>query len=376
VFKKILPAAAVAALALGVSWGASAAASAAPLTYADTSVTAVFQHVDAITGITASFDSTSLGASTIVGSPGHAIGGSHTLTFTAPGGNHGALTWTASEANFPGFSFNLVGNVLTVGAPTSVSAPVASALPTIQVTATDGTAVAKDTLTVTAGTVAPASSSDAGKVDTLTIAQAADTVTLSGANNNATGRVDFTTTPSGANLTLGNAPAGTALSGNSLVAASSVSGKYNGVSVTAKDTAGATAVDTFGITVNGHPVITLPKLPTLPPLANVPFVFGGHVLTGDSNSATVGWSESLGGWPSANHCVEVFVYGFDRPAGTAHVGFTCDNGNRANDVGYLRGLAPGHTYALFVQPATGTYGSNMPIPETNPTAHITVVTPA
>ena len=121
-------------------------------------------------------------------------------------------------------------------------------------------------------------------------------------------------------------------------------------------------------------------------LPTTPFVYHGHVLTGDQHNATVGWLDGIpdnaAAWGSGmvnghiNHCVEVFVYGFDRPAGTAHVGFTCDNGNPAANVGYLRGLAPGHTYALFVQPATGTYGNNHPIPGTNPQAHITVVTPA
>lgn len=128
-------------------------------------------------------------------------------------------------------------------------------------------------------------------------------------------------------------------------------------------------------------VICKPVLPT------VPFVYAGHVLTGDQHNATVGWLDgipnSAAAWKmgtepggAVNHCVEVFVYGFDRPAGTAHVGFTCDNGNPAANVGYLRGLEPGHTYALFVQPAMGTYGNNEPIPGTNPEAHITVVTPA
>lgn len=106
-----------------------------------------------------------------------------------------------------------------------------------------------------------------------------------------------------------------------------------------------------------------------------PFVYHGHVITVNNNSATVGWSDSAHGWPTASHCVEVqeFGYGFTKN-GSPHVGFTCDHGNPAADVGYLRGLAAGHTYALRIQPATGTYGDNHPIPGTDDNAHVTVVT--
>jgi hypothetical protein len=110
--------------------------------------------------------------------------------------------------------------------------------------------------------------------------------------------------------------------------------------------------------------------------SNVPYVYAGHVVTVSRNSAVVGWSESAGGWPSSNHCVEVYMYGFDRPAGTAHVGFTCDNGDRTQDIGYMSGLSVGHSVSLFVRPAVGTYGNHHPIPGTDARAHIYVVTPA
>jgi len=111
-------------------------------------------------------------------------------------------------------------------------------------------------------------------------------------------------------------------------------------------------------------------------ICGVPYVYAGHVVTVSEHNATVGWSDSKFGWPSSNHCVEVYVYGFDRPAGVAHKGFTCDNGNPAANVGYMEDLPAGHTFALFVQPATGTYGNNHPLPGTDPEAHITVITPA
>lgn len=106
-----------------------------------------------------------------------------------------------------------------------------------------------------------------------------------------------------------------------------------------------------------------------------PYVYAGHVITEDNNTASVGWSDSKFGWPSANKCVEVQEFGFGLSVnGSPHIGFTCDNGNPANDVGFLRGLTPGHTYALRIQPAVGTYLNHHPIPGTNANAHVTVVT--
>jgi hypothetical protein len=131
-----------------------------------------------------------------------------------------------------------------------------------------------------------------------------------------------------------------------------------------------TTVHLTNVTYNGNQVVPAPvHVPH-------PYVYNGHVITVSQHNAVVGWSDSKFGWPSPNHCVRVYVYGFDRPAGQAHIGFTCDNGNPANDVGYLRSLAAGHSVSLFVQPAEGTYGHNWPIPGTDAQAHIDVVTPA
>jgi hypothetical protein len=102
----------------------------------------------------------------------------------------------------------------------------------------------------------------------------------------------------------------------------------------------------------------------------VPFVFGGHVITVNNNDATVGWSTSPAGWPSpASKCVEVreFGYGFT-VNGSPHVGFTCAK------VGYLSGMAAGHTYFLQVVPAVGTYASHHQIPGTDVHGGIDVVT--
>jgi hypothetical protein len=106
-----------------------------------------------------------------------------------------------------------------------------------------------------------------------------------------------------------------------------------------------------------------------------PYVYRGHVIDGTNmnGNAQVGWSDSTLGWPSPNHCVEVYMYGFDTPAGTAHVGFTCNHGNPAANIGYLRGLTKGHSVSLFVRPATGTYLHHHPIPGTDARAHVYVV---
>jgi hypothetical protein len=111
-------------------------------------------------------------------------------------------------------------------------------------------------------------------------------------------------------------------------------------------------------------------------ICDIAFVYNGHVVSVTPHSGVVGWDESAKGWPSDNHCVQVYIYGFDTPKGTAHIGFTCDHGNRAADLGYLRNLAAGHSVSMFVRPAEGVYGNNHPLPGTDANAHIFLVTPA
>lgn len=111
-----------------------------------------------------------------------------------------------------------------------------------------------------------------------------------------------------------------------------------------------------------------------PAAAPLPYVYAGHDITVNNNRATVGWSDSATGWPSKNECVEVWISGYGFGAwdpqnptspGTSHVGFTCNNGDQTANVGYLRGLAAGHNYALRIVPAVGVYGNNHPIPGAN-----------
>ena len=70
-------------------------------------------------------------------------------------------------------------------------------------------------------------------------------------NNNTTGAVDFSATPS-STFTEGNLPAGLASGSPSLVPGSAVPGTYGGVTVRATDAAGAVATGEFSLKVNGH----------------------------------------------------------------------------------------------------------------------------
>lgn len=124
----------------------------------------------------------------------------------------------------------------------------------------------------------------------------------------------------------------------------------------------------------GSAAVTWDKVTVTAP-APVPFVFGGHVIAVDNNTGLVGWSDSADGWPSANHCVEVRIFGFGfTTAGSPHIGFTCDNGDPSQDVGVLRGLTAGHGYFLQVVPAEGDYGHHHQIPGTDPHGGIDVFT--
>lgn len=140
-----------------------------------------------------------------------------------------------------------------------------------------------------------------------------------------------------------------------------------------------TATDAYG----DHASATFTWRVTVKPLATEPYVYGGHVDQVNATRATVSWRESTatGPWlessnppvPPGGKCEEVWISGYRfgawNPAnptssGTAHVGFTCEHDNSNIGVGYLRGLAPHHTYALRIVPATGVYGTgrNHPIP--------------
>jgi hypothetical protein len=106
------------------------------------------------------------------------------------------------------------------------------------------------------------------------------------------------------------------------------------------------------------------------PSTMIPYVLNGKWTARLASTATVTWDESTtGNWETGMNgtqgkCAEVYITGYRfGPLGDyahAHIGFTCDAG-RGSNTGYLRGLDPGHTYALRIVPATGTYGHHAPI---------------
>jgi hypothetical protein len=320
VLKKILLGAAVPVVALSGGALLGGVANAAQLTYADTSVAASHASVDQVTSITATYGTP---ATSVVGSTAVQVPTADSVQFGATDslGASKPLTWSIAPTS--GFSITTAGLLSLPSAP--VTAPVAL---TVQVT--DGTAKAFAAVKVAVGASALTDSVSV-TTDTVTLPVAAD--------DNTNGTVDFgSAVPAGQTYTLGNAPAGVALTGSALAATSAVPGTYTGVTVTATD-GSATAVETFTIDVKGSVVKTPP--------APQPHLYGGHVVYVNNNRAEIAWSESAG-----VHCVltRTFGYGFS-PNGSPHIGFTCDTGHPGTDAGYWAGLAAGHGYDIQLIPA-------------------------
>jgi hypothetical protein len=108
-----------------------------------------------------------------------------------------------------------------------------------------------------------------------------------------------------------------------------------------------------------------------------PYVYDGKVLTLAGTDATVGWKDSIAGWPhraDGKKCavVQEFGPGFTSPLGEAHTGFTCDT------TGYLTGMHIGHGYSLFVWPAAAgdSYAGSHAVVPGSPNAHIYLVATA
>jgi hypothetical protein len=302
-FKKVVFA--TAPLALLGGFAVAGTAHAATLTYSDTSVS-VANHTTPVvaefTGITA--------ASTTGLTPGAS------LTLTAAGNALGTLKWT---------------NATAVSSTKTATLPVPASGTTVNVSVTDGKAAASVAI------VAAAAST--GVNLTLT----PDTVALPVATtNNTTGTVNFGTVPAGVTETLGNAPAGVALSNGVLSATTAVPGVYKNVTVTATDSSGATAVETLAIDVKGTAVN--------PPPAPRPHLYNGHVITVNNNQAEIGWNYGPG---VTCALTRTFGYGFT-VNGSPHQGFTCYNPSKdapVTDIGYWSGLAAGHGYDIQLIPA-------------------------
>jgi hypothetical protein len=335
----------VAAIVAGI-FGANRA-TAAPI-YGDTQITASHQSVDAITGISA--DAWEQGPVTCPTTPPVTATflGSSFSVFTVPSvmcvqfaglGSHGSLTWHIdSETNIPPstlISIDQTSGLLTVTPTAPVITPANNQNISLTVSATDGVAKAFEMLTAVPVIVA-------GHLTAIDVTAVTDDVTLIGTNNNVTDAIDFVSTPTGAGFTLANAPNGVALNGSHLVATNARPDEYSGLSVTATDTMGAVAVDTFKVEVDGAIVGN-----------DTPRLSHGHAVAGiNSSRENVFFVQS--GSPSWDHFTIVGPGAINGHQGWVH-------GQLGLNEAVYGGLLAGHGYTVFYQPVTGP-GSITPWP--------------
>ena len=316
---KILAAATVPVMAAGVALAAAPAhATPAPAPIGST-VSASNARSDSIGNITATFGTS---ATSVVGSTAVQVPVSAPIQFGATDSLGMAISWSASGLP-SGFS-------LSAGALTLPSAPVKAPV-TFTLTASQGPATAYATVKVGVGAKAvPAEDS---------VAVTPDTVVLNAPVNTA-GKVSFATVPSaGVTETLANGPAGAVFGNGVLSAGTAVPGNYAKVAVTAKDAAGATAVETFTAVVR-------------PVYAPVPRLSHGRAVYIAPTRENVYFIQS--GAPSWDHFLIV-----GPGAINGHQGWV--NGKLGLNVGVYTGLLYHHGYTVFFQPVTGR-GSTTPVP--------------
>lgn len=318
---KVLAAAAVPVMAAGtvLAVGGSAHAATqtalAPIGY---TVAATNAHSDSISDITGTFGPS---ATSVVGSTAVQVPTADPIQFGATDSLGAAVSWSSS--NLPsGFS-------LSAGALSLPAAPVTAPV-TFTVKATQGPAVALATVNVGVGaSTVPAKDS---------VSVTPDTVVLN-APVNANGKVSFATVPPGVAETLANGPAGAVFSNGVLSAGTAVPGDYKNVAVTARDAAGATAVEVFDAVVR-------------PVYAPVPRLSHGHAVfiapTRENvyfiQSGAASWDYFTIVGPGAINGHQGWVYG--------QLGL---------NAGVYSGLEYGHGYTVFYQPVTGRY-STTPVP--------------
>lgn len=319
---KILAAAAVpvmaagAALAVGGSAHAATQTAPAPIGY---TVAATNAHSNSISDITATFGTS---ATSVVGPAAVQVPTADPIQFGATDSLGAAISWSSS--NLPsGFS-------LSAGALSLPAAPVTAPV-TFTVKATQGPAVALATVKVGVGaSTVPAKDS---------VSVTPDTVVLK-APVNANGAVSFPTVPRvHVAKTLANGPAGAVFRNGVLSAGRAVPGNYKNVTVTARDAAGATAVEVFDAVVR-------------PVYAPVPRLSHGHAVFIAPTRENVYFIQS--GAASWDHFTIV-----GPGAINGHQGWVY--GKLGLNVGVYSGLEYGHGYTVFYQPVTGK-GSTTPVP--------------
>ena len=257
----------IAGLAAGLALAAAAAFAAAPGAQAATVWTDTSLQATAVT-------STCTNPGAVVG-----VAVAKTLTFTAVAGTSfsdaalgtGTLTFDAT------LTTNTASSIVVTGATGSGAA-------VLKFKITHGGCVGVETVLVTEAT-----GNLTGAAPALNVITA-----ITRFNNNTTGAVDFSATPP-STFTEGNLPAGLVSGSPSLVPGSAVPGTYGGVTVTAKDAAGAVATGEFSLKVNGHKVATPGNL------GNEVNAYGNGFNTYQQNlsynAIVAGWTATRG-WPT------------------------------------------------------------------------------
>ena len=307
-----------AGVALAVGGSAHAVTQTAPVPIGYT-VTATNAYSDSISDITGKFGTA---ATSVVGSTAVQVPTADAIQFGATDSLGAAITWSSSDVP-AGFTLSAAGALSLATAPVTASV-------TFTVKATQGSAVALATVNVGVG--ASATPAEDG------VSVTPDTVELK-APVNASGAVSFATVPSGVAETLANGPAGAAFSGGVLSVGTAVSGDYKNVAVTAKDAAGATAVEVFDAVVS-------------PVYAPVPRLSHGHAVFIAPTREDVFFVQS--GAASWDHFTIV-----GPGAINGHQGWV--NGKLGLNAAVYWGLEYHHGYTVFYQPVTGR-GSTTPVP--------------
>ena len=314
---KTLAASAVAAgLALAVGGPAYAAPQTAPVPIGYT-VAATNALSSSISGITGTFGTP---ATSVVGSTAVQVPIADATQFGATDSEGAAITWSSTDLP-AGFALTSAGALSLPATP--VAAPVS-----FTVKASAGSAVALATVNVGVGATATEDS----------VYVTPDTVVLN-APVNANGEVSFVTVPAGVAQTLADGPAGAVFSNGVLSAGTAVPGDYKNVAVTAKDAAGATAVEVFDAVVR-------------PVYAPVPRLSHGQAVFIGTSREDVYFIQS--GAASWDHFTIV-----GPGAINGHQGWV--NGQLGLNAAVYGGLEYNHGYTVFYQPVEGQW-STTPVP--------------
>jgi hypothetical protein len=329
-------------------------AQAAPV-YQDSSVSILHggadQSVDAITSIDAPANWGVPSTATTCNTTPTNLGSAFTVVpvpsvmcvaFEAHGTNLGPLSWSivpGSEVNIPAgvvIGINPTSGKLTVTPPGGPVIPANNQDISLKVEVTDGTATAFETLNakpiIVSGLIACGEDTNSC-INAIDVTAVTDAVTVLGANDNVTGFVNFASIPAGAALSAANLPPGVVLSGVHLTGTNAIPDNYSGLRVTATDAAGATAVDTFNVEVDGAKV-----------RPNLPYLYGGHATAG-INSSRENVFVVLGGQDSCLH-FEIVGPG----AINGHQGWV--PGHLGLNEGVYGGLLAHHGYTVYYQPVT------------------------